>query len=81
VVGIVAADRCEGIVPPYPDLIPDFQCAFNRALVAARRKFVERTGGAGDRAWLARVKDALGGVRDAMAAELGAAGDGPGPPS
>jgi sulfatase maturation enzyme AslB (radical SAM superfamily) len=53
-----------------PDVIPDFQCAFNRAVFAARRSFAERTAGGVERAWMDGVKAALRGVRDALAKAL-----------
>ena len=53
-----------------PDVIPDFQCAYNRVVFAARRRFAERTAGGAGRAQMDAVKAALRGVRDALARSL-----------
>jgi MoaA/NifB/PqqE/SkfB family radical SAM enzyme len=62
-----------------PDVIPDFQCAFNRAVFAARRSFAARTAGGAERAWMDGVRAALRGVRDALARDLPAGQSAPQP--
>ena len=54
-----------------PDLIPDFQCAFNQVTLEARQRFDEMTEGRASAAWYADVRTALHELGEAIKASSG----------